>query len=104
RFYQHPGFDIIGIGRAMVGYVVHRGNVVGGGSTLTQQLVKNSFLTNEQSLLRKFKELFIALEVEKKYSKDQILEMYLNHTYFGNGVYGVEDASLKYFGTHAADL
>lgn len=104
RFYQHHGFDLIGIGRALVGFVIHRGNVVGGGSTLTQQLVKNSFLTNEQSLLRKFKELFIALEVEKKYSKEEILEMYLNHSYFGNGVYGVEDASQKYFGTSAKDI
>ncbi|MDO4670845.1 MAG: PBP1A family penicillin-binding protein [Aerococcus sp.] len=103
RFYKHRGFDLIGIARAGVGFLRH-GEVVGGGSTLTQQLVKNSFLTNEQTLLRKFKELFIALEVEKTYSKDQILEMYLNHTYFGNGVYGVEDASQKYFGQSAADL
>lgn len=103
RFYQHHGFDIIGIARAGLGFLRH-GEVVGGGSTLTQQLVKNSFLTNEQTLLRKFKELFIALEVEKTYTKDQILEMYLNHTYFGNGVYGVEDASQKYFGQSAADL
>ncbi|MDO4679700.1 MAG: PBP1A family penicillin-binding protein [Aerococcus sp.] len=103
RFYHHHGFDLMGIARAGVGFLLH-GQVVGGGSTLTQQLVKNSFLTNEQTLLRKFKELFIALEVEKTYTKDQILEMYLNHTYFGNGVYGVEDASEKYFGQSAKDL
>lgn len=104
RFYKHRGFDPIGIARAAVGYVLHGGSVVGGGSTLTQQLVKNSFLTNEQSLMRKFKELFIALEIEKTYPKDKILEMYLNHSYFGNGVYGVEDASQKYFGSSAANL
>lgn len=103
RFYKHHGFDIIGIGRAMVGLLVNR-QISGGGSTLTQQLVKNSFLTNEQTLLRKFKELFISFEVEKAYSKDQILEMYLNNTYFGNGAYGVQDASEKYFGKPAADL
>ena len=104
RFYQHPGFDLIGMGRAAVGYVTHGFKVVGGGSTLTQQLVKNSFLTNEQTLLRKFKELMLALEVEKHYTKDKILEMYLNHSYFGNGVYGVEDACQKYFGQSASQV
>lgn len=103
RFYDHHGFDIIGIGRAMAGLLVNR-QISGGGSTLTQQLVKNSFLTNEQTLLRKFKELFISFEVEKTYSKDQILEMYLNNSYFGNGAYGVQDASEKYFGKSAVDL
>ncbi|MCZ0717797.1 transglycosylase domain-containing protein [Aerococcus kribbianus] len=104
RFYQHPGFDVIGIGRAAFGYVLHGGQIVGGGSTITQQLVKNAFLTNDQTLLRKFKELFLSLEVEKHFTKDQILEMYLNNSYFGNGVYGVEDASQKYFGKSAQDL
>lgn len=103
RFYNHRGFDIIGIARAAVGYILN-GEIVGGGSTLSQQLAKNSFLTNEQNLVRKMKELFLALEIEKTYTKDQILEMYLNHSYFGRGVYGVEDASYKYFGKTAAEL
>lgn len=101
RFYGHHGFDLIGISRAALNLVLH--GYQGGGSTLTQQLVKNSFLNNEHSMLRKFKELMIALEIEKYYDKDKILEMYLNHTYFGYGVYGVEDACMKYFGKHAAD-
>ncbi|MGX7405932.1 transglycosylase domain-containing protein [Aerococcus urinaehominis] len=104
RFYQHPGFDLIGIGRAALGFLGSGGNIVGGGSTLTQQLVKNSYLSSDQTLIRKFKELFLAMEIEKHYDKNQILEMYLNHTYFGNGVYGVEDASQKYFGKSAAEL
>lgn len=76
----------------------------GGGSTLTQQLAKNAFLTQEQTISRKAKEFFLALEINKKYKKDEILTMYLNHAYFGNGVWGVEDASQKYFGTSAANL
>ena len=105
RFYQHSGFDALGIGRALFRLVINRGGTEGGGgSTLTQQLVKNAFLTSDQTIQRKFKELFLALEVEKKFDKDQILEMYLNHAYFGNGVWGVEDASLKYFGHSASSL
>lgn len=103
RFYSHNGFDIIGIGRAAFGYVTS-GNIVGGGSTITQQLVKNAFLDNDQSIIRKLKELFLAFEIEKNYSKEEILEMYLNNAYFGNGAYGVEDASQKYFGMSAAEL
>lgn len=104
RFYTHNGFDPIGIGRAAVGYVINRGNIVGGGSTLTQQLAKNAYLTLDQTLIRKAKELFLALEIEKQYEKDEILEMYLNNAYFGNGVWGVEDASWKYFGKPASDV
>src|SRR5699024_4374918 len=89
---------------AAVGYVIHGGNVVGGGSTITQQLAKNAYLTLDQTLVRKFKELFLAIEIEKHYSKEEILAMYLNKSYFGNGVWGVEDASKKYFGKTAADL
>ncbi|WP_018659408.1 PBP1A family penicillin-binding protein [Allofustis seminis] len=103
RFYDHPGFDIFGIGRAVAGIIL-KGEIVGGGSTLTQQLAKNAFLTADQTLVRKLKELFLAIEIEKQYSKDTILEMYLNHAYFGTGVWGVEDASLRYFGQHAEDL
>ncbi|MGT2930471.1 penicillin-binding protein PBP2A [Streptococcus dentasini] len=76
----------------------------GGGSTITQQLAKNAYLTQEQTVTRKAKEFFLAVELNKKYSKNQILTMYLNNAYFGNGVWGVEDASQKYFGTSAADL
>lgn len=76
----------------------------GGGSTITQQLAKNAYLSQEQSIKRKAREFFLALELTKKYSKQQILTMYLNNAYFGNGVWGVEDASQKYFGVSAADL
>ena len=104
RFYQHNGFDAQGMARAMVRLLINRNASGGGGSTLTQQLVKNAFLTLDQTLQRKLKEFFLALEVEKKYSKDQILEMYLNHAYFGNGVWGVEDAAQRYFGHGASQL
>src|SRR5690625_1227541 len=103
RFLSHPGFDLIGIGRAAVGYAV-QGEIVGGGSTITQQLAKNAYLTLDQTLLRKIKELFLAIEIEKEYSKENILEMYLNNSYFGHGVWGVQDASLKYFNKNASDL
>lgn len=76
----------------------------GGGSTITQQLAKNAFLTQEQTVSRKAREFFLALEINKKYSKDEILTMYLNNAYFGNGVWGVEDASQKYFAISAAEL
>lgn len=76
----------------------------GGGSTITQQLAKNAFLTQEQTISRKAREYFLALEINKKYSKQEILTMYLNNAYFGNGVWGVEDASQKYFGIPASDL
>lgn len=76
----------------------------GGGSTITQQLAKNAYLTQDQTIKRKAREFFLALELTKKYSKNDILAMYLNNAYFGNGVWGVEDASQKYFGTSAANL
>lgn len=76
----------------------------GGGSTITQQLAKNAYLTQDQTIKRKAREFFLALELTKKYSKQEILTMYLNNAYFGNGVWGVEDASQKYFGTSAANL
>ena len=76
----------------------------GGGSTITQQLAKNAYLSQDQTVERKAKEFFLALELTKKYSKDQILTMYLNNAYFGNGVWGVEDASKKYFGVSASEV
>lgn len=103
RFMTHRGFDPIGIGRAAVGYFV-QGGIVGGGSTITQQLAKNAYLTADQTIVRKLKELFLAIEIEKAYSKEEILEMYLNNSYFGNGVWGVQDASKKYFNKDASDL
>lgn len=103
RFYKHRGFDPIGIGRAGIGYIVNR-EIVGGGSTITQQLAKNAYLTADQTMTRKLHELFLAIEIEKHYEKDDILEMYLNNAYFGNGVWGVQDASLRYFGKPAADV
>ncbi|NKZ29067.1 PBP1A family penicillin-binding protein [Facklamia miroungae] len=104
RFYEHNGFDTIGIGRALFRLLINRNTSGGGGSTLTQQLAKNAFLTLDQTFQRKLKELFLALEIEKTYSKDQILEMYLNNAYFGNGVWGIEDAAQKYFGISAYQL
>ena len=76
----------------------------GGGSTITQQLAKNAYLSQDQTVQRKAKEFFLALELTKKYSKKEILTMYLNNAYFGNGVWGVEDASKKYFGVSASEL
>ena len=103
RFYTHNGFDVIGIGRAAVGYVL-KGGISGGGSTITQQLAKNAYLTLDQTLVRKMKELFLAIEIEKNYEKEEILAMYLNKSYFGNGVWGIEDASKKYFGVSAIEV
>ena len=103
RFMRHRGFDLIGIGRAAFGYITE-GHIVGGGSTITQQLAKNAYLTADQTLLRKLKELFLAIEIEKTYPKKEILEMYLNNSYFGQGVWGVQDASKKYFNKNASDL
>jgi penicillin-binding protein, 1A family len=104
RFYQHHGFDVKGILRAAVRMVLNRSTEGGGGSTITQQLAKNAYLTLDQTFSRKAKEIFLAIEMEKKYSKDEILAMYLNTSYFGNGVWGIQDASMKYFGVDATDL
>ncbi len=100
RFYSHYGVDPIGIGRALVTNVLHRG-VSQGGSTLTQQLAKNLFLTQERTLQRKLQEVELALWLERKHSKSEILELYLNRVYFGSGAYGVEAAAQKYFGKSA---
>jgi penicillin-binding protein 1A len=103
RFYYHFGVDPIGIFRAMVSDVAGSGGMQGG-STLTQQLAKNLFLTQERTISRKFQEAILALWLERKYSKDQILELYLNRVYFGSGAYGVEAAARKYFGKDAKDV
>jgi penicillin-binding protein 1A len=103
RFYSHFGVDPIGIARA-VWQNYRRGRIVEGGSTITQQLTKVLFLTPDKSLDRKMKEAVLAIELERRYSKDRILEMYLNQVYFGNGAYGVEAASRTYFGKSVAEL
>jgi len=103
RFYQHWGLDPIGIARAVY-QNYRRGRVVEGGSTITQQLTKVLFLTPDKSLERKFKEAILALELERRYSKDRILEMYLNQIYFGHGAYGVEAAARTYFGKSVSEL
>jgi len=100
RFYSHFGIDPTGIARATVANLLHRG-VSQGGSTLTQQLAKNLFLTQERTLQRKLQEAELALWLERKYSKDEILELYLNRVYFGSGAYGVEAAAQRYFGKSA---
>jgi len=103
RFYEHYGVDPFGIGRAVVANVLHRG-VAQGGSTITQQLAKNLFLTQERTITRKMQEALLALWLERKFSKTQILELYLNRVYFGSGAYGIEQASLRYFGKSARHI
>jgi 1A family penicillin-binding protein len=103
RFYHHWGVDPVGIARAVV-QNYRRGRIVEGGSTITQQLTKVLFLTPDKSLERKMKEVVLALELERRYSKDRILEMYLNQVYFGHGAYGVEAASRTYFGKSVSEL
>lgn len=102
RFYEHSGIDYRGTLRALVSTL--SGGEVQGGSTITQQLAKNAFLTQERTITRKIKEAFIAKELENKYTKDEILNMYLNQIYFGQGAYGIESAALYYFGKHAQNL
>ncbi|HLZ02557.1 MAG TPA: penicillin-binding protein 1A [Bradyrhizobium sp.] len=100
RFYSHFGVDPYGIVRAAIANLLHHG-VSQGGSTLTQQLAKNLFLTQERTLARKLQEAELALWLERKYSKNEILELYLNRVYFGSGAYGVEAAAQRYFGKSA---
>jgi penicillin-binding protein 1A len=103
RFWWHPGFDPIGMSRAMVRNM-RAGRVVQGGSTLTQQLAKNLFLTPDQNMKRKVQELMLAVWLEMKFSKKEILALYLNRVYFGAGAYGIEAASQRYFDKSAKDL
>jgi len=103
RFYSHFGIDPVGILRAAATNVLHRG-VSQGGSTLTQQLAKNLFLTQERTMQRKLQEVELALWLERKYSKNEILELYLNRVYFGSGAYGIEAAAQKYFGKSAKNV
>lgn len=97
RFYKHGGVDIFALTRA-VGKLINKDAITQGGSTITQQLARNVFLTHEVSWQRKIKEMFIAWELEKKYTKDEILEFYINNIFYANNCYGIEAASRKYFG------
>jgi penicillin-binding protein 1A len=103
RFYSHSGFDPVRLVAALLNDVV-KGRAEQGASTITQQLARLSFLTPDKTVRRKLQELILATRLERTFTKDQILELYLNKAYFGDGLYGVEAASLGYFGKHAADL
>jgi len=103
RFYSHYGIDIVGITRAMVKNI-QAGRVVQGASTLTQQLVKNAFLTSEKTFKRKAIEAMMAFQIERKYSKEEILTLYLNEIYFGHGAYGLAAAAEIYFGKDPMEL
>ncbi|MDF1507878.1 PBP1A family penicillin-binding protein [Robertmurraya sp. DFI.2.37] len=96
RFYEHNGFDVKGIVRVFFKNLL-AGRITGGGSTITQQLAKNALLSPEKTYRRKIEELFLAVELEKTYKKDEILQMYLNQSYFGSGAWGIGQASKKYF-------
>ena len=103
RFYSHYGVDPMGVARAIYQNFRH-GRIVEGGSTITQQLAKVLFLTPDKSLDRKLKEAVLAVELERRYTKDRLLEMYLNQIYFGHGAFGVEAAARTYFGKPVSDL
>ena len=103
RFYSHHGIDPIGIMRALWVNLAHDG-VAEGGSTITQQLARNAFLTQDRTFKRKVMEALLALRIEQKYTKQEILEMYMNQIYFGQGAYGVQTASHVYFGKDVQDL
>lgn len=103
RFYSHIGIDPIGIMRAIWANI-RSGGIAEGGSTVTQQLAREMFLTQEQTFTRKIKEALLAIIIERKFSKQEILQAYLNQVYFGEGAYGVEAAAQVYFGKHASEL
>jgi 1A family penicillin-binding protein len=103
RFYQHGGFDLIRVAGATINNVF-AGRAEQGGSTITQQLARLAFLTPEKTFRRKAQEIVLAVRLERAFSKNEILELYLNKAYFGDGLYGVEAASLGYFGKHAKEL
>ena len=96
RFYKHNGIDIIAIGRALINDIKTM-SFVEGGSTITQQIAKNEYFTQEKKITRKIAEVFMAFEIEKNYNKDEILEIYINTLYFGDGYYNIKDAAKGYF-------
>lgn len=103
RFYDHGAIDLIGLTRAIVtNYKANR--TLEGGSTISQQTVKNIFLSQERTITRKVEELFLAIQLEKAYTKDEILALYLNTIYYGHGAYGIKDAANVYFGKKPSDL
>ena len=103
RFYEHSGVDVVRVVGAALNNVME-GRFAQGGSTLTQQLARQSFLTPDKTLRRKITEIFVAARLERQFTKDEILGLYLNKVYFGDGLYGVEAASLGYFGKHASEV
>ena len=103
RFYSHNGVDVMGLLRATV-QLVSTGKIKSGGSTITMQVAKNFFLSHERVFSRKFNEILLALEIERKLSKNEILELYLNKIYLGNRAYGVEAAAQVYYGKHSSEL
>lgn len=103
RFYEHSGIDPRGILRALWANITDRG-VAEGGSTITQQLAKNAYLTQDRTLKRKVQEMFLALQLERQFTKQEILELYLNQIYFGQGAYGVQAAAQTYFGKNVSEL
>ncbi len=104
KFYSHKGYDIYAIGRAAKAFILNDGAIKQGGSTITQQLARMIYLTNEKTIERKVTEIFLASALERKYSKEDILEFYLNNMYFANGYYGLQAAAEGYFGKAAGDL
>ncbi|MGE4170603.1 MAG: transglycosylase domain-containing protein [Candidatus Margulisiibacteriota bacterium] len=102
-FYSHHGINLKGMGRALVKDILH-GSFVEGASTLTQQLARNLFLTKHKTMSRKVAEIVLAIQIERRYTKTEILEMYLNQVYWGHNAYGIESASQMYFGKHSKDL
>jgi penicillin-binding protein 1A len=103
RFYDHHGIDPVGLVRALTANLLHR-NITQGGSTITQQLAKNFFLSRDRIMMRKLQEVMLSLWLEHKFTKDELLELYLNRVYFGAGAYGVEAASQRYFGKSARNV
>lgn len=103
RFYEHNGIDVIAIGRAIINDIKAM-SFVEGGSTITQQIAKNEYFTQEKKITRKVAEVFVAFELEKQYTKNEILELYINTIYFGNGYYNIKDAAKGYFGKSITDL
>ena len=103
RFFTHPGIDIIAIGRAALNDIKAM-SFVEGGSTITQQLAKNIYFTQEKKITRKIAEVFMAFDIEKAYDKNEILELYLNTSYFGDGYYTVKEASRGYFGKEPMEM
>ena len=103
RFYEHKGVDIISIGRAIITDIKTM-SLAEGGSTITQQLAKNTYFTQKKKLNRKVAEIFMAIEIEKNYSKDEILEFYINTCYFGDGYYSLKEASRGYFNKEPIEM